>query len=264
MTVFDIIDMPENMAGMRKLMKRLGSANASDNAIRESLLVLADSVNEFEPDEHEMRERFIKFEDNPKSRLAQYALISGLSYITLWYAGRYRGGNGLDILIKCTGEKRNDALVIYSSENETMAPKMDDASFFETDLDEVLDICDENKIRFILVNPESDSIKIPVELIKCALETFEDTDDYITDIMAEGVSYEDLFPELLEVFVHETVKLTMPDDSVFIGTVLPWRRDVPVMQQAMNVQSLNDEYWQFRLQDIKHMCIYLEDIPYED
>ncbi|MCD8286717.1 MAG: hypothetical protein LUD50_05785 [Clostridia bacterium] len=269
MTVFDIIDMPENMEGMRKLMKRLGSANASDNEIREALIVLVDSTIEYEHDEHEMRARFIRFEENQKSRVAQYALISGLSCIPLWYAGRYRGGSGLDILIKKTGEKRNDALVIYSSESETMAPKMDDASFFETELDEVLDICDDNQIRYVLVNPESDSIKIPVEMIKCALETFNDTSEYIDSVLEEGVPGEDLFPELLETMVHETMKITAADGTVYVGNVLPWRRDMPVMEQIMNVEALDGEIltgeiYRFRLQDIKSICLYLDDIPYAD
>ncbi|MCD8307694.1 MAG: SseB family protein [Clostridia bacterium] len=261
MNVYDIINMPENMEGMRKIMARLGEATASDNEIREALLVLADSVNEFVPDEHEMKVRFQRYEDNPKSRLAQHVLISGLSYITLWYAGRHKG-SGLDILIYRTGEKRKDALVIFSSEEEAMSSTKDDDSCLETELDEVLDMCGDNDIRYVLINPKTDRITLSVDSMRSALDAFMATDENICSVMEEGILGEDLFPEIMEVFVLEHVKVLMKDNKEHTGVVLPWSRHKPVMEQMLTLRTQGGDEISVCIPDIKHICLYIDDLPY--
>ncbi len=260
MNVYDIIFMPENVEGMRKLMQRTEGTSVTENDVRTALLALADSVNEYEPDEHEMQVRFARHKENPKSTFALNVLISGLSYITLRYAARYRDGS-MHILIRRTGEKKNNSLVVYTSEDATNVPSLDDATFYETDLDDIVNICEENELRFVLFNPETDNVKISVSSMEDALETFYDADEFISTALEAGVLGKDLFPELLEVLVHEHVKVLLQDGTELCGDVMPWRRDKPVMEQKLTLRTMEGELVAVPVPQIRHICLYIDDLP---
>ncbi len=258
MNVYDIIDMPENMEGMKKQYERLGMGESTDNEIRTALLVLADSANEYEPDDAEIDSRIARYKANPKSTLALNVLISGLCYKMLKYAvNRLKGDQS--ILVRRTGEKRNDALIVYTSEKATNVPSLDKLTFYDTDLDGALDICEENEIRFILLNPETDRVKISVASIRDALDTFYDIDEHISTVLELGVSGEDLFPELLEYLALDHVNVTMQDDTKLEGIVVPWRRDRPVMEQDLAVRTKSAEYIHIRPADIKSISLIVDE-----
>ncbi|MCD8295213.1 MAG: hypothetical protein LUE27_08235 [Clostridia bacterium] len=260
MNIYDIIFMPENVEGMKKLFTRMEGGNVTDNDVRTALLALADSVSEYEPDDAEIKVRFAKYRENPKSTFALNVLISGLSYKTLRYAARYKNGR-MQIQVRRTGEKKMDSLIVYTSEEATNVPSLDDATFYDTDLDDIIKVCEENELRFILFNPEKDNVKISVSSIEEALETFYEMDEFVSTSMEQGVLGEDLFPELLEALVHDHVKVLMKDNKEFIGDVMPWRRDRPVMEQMLTVRTQAGENISVLIPDIMHICSFMDDFP---
>ncbi len=220
----DTLFTEENLAGMKKLLKRIceGNPDSPEDEVKYCLYAMYDTINSELINEKKMEERMTSLVD-ADGGTAGFCITSGLRYTPLIFFSKRENGQTYCPSLVYEGIEgdgvETEVMPVYTRK-KLVSQDFSDYRWHHTDLDTVLADAKESGFVYVVVNPDTTPVLLNVARTEITVSFFDDIDKCIDDAMAEGFQAEDLFPALVEKFYFRNVKCTLKDGSAVCGLAL--------------------------------------------